>query len=429
MIDFRKDLIVRWPAAKAAHVPLLKRAGIQAILLREADAEVSQACRNAGIETALEASLQTVKLSQLPEKDPGSYVSLASGLWPGVSRAANKRNSPDDETASASAEPWVDSNGYWIHYLRALYPNSAPVLAYEANEASGIRDGRVVGFETLEIAYAEARAAGGNYILSVEPSYREALLKGDPAAGTAWERLGRTASWFRLNDTLFRSPAQPAITALVEPGRATAEIANLLFRRNGSPRLASASAPPAPDPGILALVTTGLRTVSPEIAIRLLAHAERGSTVVTDDPSPQAWWRGARGLREVRKQEDRVFYSLGKGTIVAYNKRVANPSEHALDVIDIVTHPRRPVRIWNSFTVIALASNIGVLHLLSYASGGGRRGGGNGSEIQVRMQGHFAKARLLQPGEAPKELENAKRGSTTEVFVPQFDRVATVVFG
>ena len=429
-MDFRKDLILRWPDPQPAHVSVLKRAGIQAVLLRQPNADFSQACRNAGIDTAPEASMKTVKLNQLPIQDPGSYVALSTGLWPGVSRGAAKPNSPDDETASASSEPWVDANAYWIPYLRALYPTSAPVLAYEANEAAGLRDGRVVAFDTLELAFAEARAAGGNYILSMESSYREALLKEDAKAVSAWERLGTTAKWFNQNEALFGNAAQPTITALVEPGRQTAEIANLLFRRNASPLLTSAV--PNPSPGILALVATGIKAPSANTATRLLAHAQSGSTVVTDDASPQAWWRRAQGLREVRKQADRVFYALGKGSIIAYNSRAANPSEHALDVIDVVTHPKRPVRIWNSMTLIAMASAGGVLHLLNYGTGGGgRRGGrvGNGSEIQVRMQGVFQKARLLQPGAAPQELETARRGSTTEVLVPVFERVATVVFG
>jgi hypothetical protein len=86
------------------------------------------------------------------------------------------------------------------------------------------------------------------------------------------------------------------------------------------------------------------------------------------------------------------------------------------------------MRIWNAPTVIAMAGGNGVLHLFNYAAPGGRRRGGKGSEIQVRYQGHFAKAKLLQPGVPAKQLETARRGSTSEVWVPAFDRIATVVF-
>jgi hypothetical protein len=322
-MDFRKDLILRWPDAQAAHVPLLQKAGIQAVLLREPHAGFSAACKLAGIETALESSIKSYKLEQLPSQDPATYVALAAGLWPGIARGPAKPNSPNDETASASSEPWIDANAYRITYLKALYPQSQPVLAYEANKSSGLREGRVVGFETLEIAYAEARAAGGNYILSMEASYREALLKGDPKATAAWAKLGATANWFRQNDALFAGTAQPTITALVDHSSQTAEFANLLFRRNASPSLVADTNVPAPSPAILALVTVGLRSPTPGIATRILAHASTGATILTDDPSPQAWWR-IKGLREVKQQEDRVFYELGKGHVIAYRERVMN---------------------------------------------------------------------------------------------------------
>jgi hypothetical protein len=420
-MDFRRDLILRWPDPSPSHVPVLKKAGIQAVLLRAADAEFTAACKQAGIETALESSLTEYTVDRLPAADPAAYVALSTGLWPGIARGPARPGSPNDEVASASNEPWIDANGFWVAYLKAMFPKSSPVLAYEANEAAGIKDGRVVGFETLEIAYAEARAAGGNYILSMEKGYREALLKGDPKAVAAWAKLGSTAQWFRENDALFNGSAHSTITALVESGEETAEFANLLFRRNASPALVSAV--PEPSPSILALVAVGLRTPPAATAARIFAHAERGATVLLDDPALRT-----KGMREVKQQEDRVFYALGKGQVIAYKERVINPSELALDVIDAITHARRPVRIWNTLTVIAMAGANGVLHLVNYAAPNGRGRGGNGSEIQVRYQGHFAKARLLQPGAPPKQLETARRGSTTEVWVPAFERIATVVF-
>src|SRR5437762_2349838 len=127
--DFRSDLIIRWPDPQPSHIPLLKQAGIQAAILPMPDPGFS----NAGIVTLTDPELKTFPLAQLPT-DPGPYAALATGLWPGISREASLRG-PNVVSASASREPWVDSNAYWIPYLRALYPKAAPVLAYEANEA------------------------------------------------------------------------------------------------------------------------------------------------------------------------------------------------------------------------------------------------------------------------------------------------------
>ncbi len=420
-IDFRNDLILRaWPGAQASHVKLLQQIGVQAVLLPEStSADFKQACAAAGIGTMPESELKTFKAGAQMPADPGPYAALSTGLWPGISRGPSA--GADDETASASREPWVDANGYWIAYLSALYPHAAPVLAYEADAASGLKPGRVVPFDTLTLALAEARIMGGNYILSLDAPYREGLLKEDPRAASAWKELGVTAKWLAANRALFAKPPLPTIAAIVEPGRPTAEIANLLFRRAGSPHLVSAPPPPSKD--ILVLVTTAMKPPKPEIAARILDHAKFGSTVVTDDPSPEAWWK-VPGLQAVKTQSDRVFYLHGKGTIVAYNRKIVDPSEHALDIIDIVTHPRRPVRIWNAASVIAVATK-GTLHFLNYGGGGRNRGG----EIQARIQGIYRTATMLRPGEEPLKIDAAPRGGTaTEVFVSDIGRIASVVF-
>lgn len=411
-VDFRSDFIVRWPDVHPSHIPLLKQAGVQAAILQKPES----AFDNSGIATLLESDFKTFTIAKLPPTDPGPYAALSTGLWPGITRGPSGL---DVEVASASHEPWVDSNAFWIPYLRALYPNAAPVLAYEANEAAGLRGGRIVPFDSHSIALAEARVMGGNYVVSLEPQFRASLLANDAKAVAAWKQLGDTAKWLSANKGLFGAEPLPIITAIVEPGRPAAEIANLLFRRNGSPRLI-ADVPARLPAGTLAVVTTSMKPPSPEVAARLLeSAASGGATLVTDDPSPNAWWRSPT-LKVSKTQTDRVMYSLGKGSVVAYNRKVADPSEHALDVIDIVGHPRRAVRIWNSNSTIAV-STPGLVHLLNYA-------GVSRADMQVRMQGVFKSATLLRPGGEPLPLDASRRGATTEVFLPELGPVGTIQF-
>ena len=414
-VDFRSDLIIRWPDLQPSHIPLIKQVGIQAVILPHPDPVFD----NAGIKTLPESELKTFPLTQLPT-DPGPYAALATGRWPGIARPPSMTGW-NVEIASASREPWVDSNAYWIAYLRALYPQAIPVLAYEANEAAGLGPERIVPFETLILALAEARVMGGNYILSLDAPFRKALLASDAKAVAAWKQLGVTAKWLTDNKALFGLEPQPILTALVEPGRATAEIANLLFRRSGSPRLI-AEVPARLPAGTLALVTTSIKPPTAQAAARMLEHVTVGGiSLVTDDAAPNAWWRSPQ-LKVVKTQSDRVFYALGKGSIVAYNRKIADPSEHAFDVIDVVGHARRAVRIWNANAAIAISSP-GLVNLLNYS------GRVRGSDTQVRIQGVYKTATLLRPGNEPLKLEAARRGTTTEVFVPELGFAGTVVFG
>lgn len=355
---------------------------------------------------------ETLAPDQLVRADPSGVIS--GGLWPGIRRPASRR-AREEEVASASAEPWVDANGYLVAFHRALNPTQPALLAYRADAKAGVRPDVEIPFGTVELALVEARVMGGNIILDLPERFRDALLKNDPKALEAWATLARTSSWLKANANLFGHPAFPAITALMEPSMACAEIANLLHRRGASPLLWSAATPLPPGHAAHAIVAAGLK----QIPSQCFGLVEAGQTLVMDQPPP-----GSAKL--TRQEADRAFFTLGKGTVVSYTRRIVDPSEFALDVIDIITHKRRATRIWNSTSSIPLAmqgekSGQAILHVINYGSGARE-------EVQAHIQGHFSKATLLRPEAPPVELKVAKRGASTEVFLPTLQRIATVRF-
>ena len=129
---------------------------------------------------------------------------------------------------------------------------------------------------------------------------------------------------------MFGQPTFPAITVLVEANDGLAEITNLLYRQNTSPSLAPAADPPKPDPSrLLALVAVGIQAPGADIRRRILSHAEAGTALIVDAPGDNAWWRGPQ-LKLVKRQEDREFYSLGQGQVVAYREAISDPYEFRL---------------------------------------------------------------------------------------------------
>jgi hypothetical protein len=161
------------------------------------------------------------------------------------------------------------------------------------------------------------------------------------------------------------------------------------------------------------------------IRARILAHAEGGSSVVL---AGRSWWSELLA-KPARSEADRDYHALGRGQVIAYRKPVADPSEFALDVIDIVTHMRRALRIWNAPAAIALATDAppgkgkALLHVINYGSPIDSE-----SEVQARIQGHFTKATLWRPEAPPLPLKPARRGSTTEIFIQELTRLGVVVF-
>jgi hypothetical protein len=370
-IDWSRDLVLRWNGDAPFPEELARIAGVDAVV-----------------------------------KDPPE-AALTRGLWPGVRQPQNVRRTADD-ISSASSEPWVDSNAWLVAFQRAIEGRRVPVLAYEPK-----LEDRMVGFETLETALVEARVMGGNFLLTLEPRYERSLLAGEDRAVAAWKRLGKTAKWLKQNARLLGRPAPPIITVLAEPG--SAEIVNLLFRRGASPRVVSSREPPQHSGEMKALVAASLRPPSREVGDRILAYAAAGGTVVMDG----TWWQPAG--KPVLRQKDRDFFAAGRGTVVLYKKRVVDPSEFALDVIDLITHRQRAIRIWNAAAVVPVAGQA-TAYLINYGGPIAEQ------EIQVRFQGHFRKAAVFRPDAAPLALDPKVRGSMTEVFVRGLDRIAVVEF-
>lgn len=339
----------------------------------------------------------------VPDSQPAA---VDAGAWPGAEGPG--RTADGAFVAGATQRAWVTANGYLVRYLRALYPERAPLLACTAPAGQ---------FDALELALVDAWCAGGNFLLSPSPAHRDALLAGDKPALDAWSRMGRTARWLKQNRALFAQPAPTAITVLVERGDATAEIAQLMFRESGSPDLVAALRLPAPDPARRAVIVAAGIDAPPRDA--LLAHARAGATVVTDRP-----WRVSDAKR-TRAFEDREFYSLGRGRIVAYKDAVADPGEFARDAIDLAAE-RRPARIWNCPAAIAMAFDAGPrsrpgVHVVNY-------GAPVRSEVLVRRYGVFASATMLRPEAGPLPLRTYRRGTSTEVALPAVGRMASVVF-
>jgi hypothetical protein len=410
-VDLAHGLIARWNDPDPKHVDLLRQAGIEAVVPASPAPRFSEVCGAAGIQTLPADQIGWLPLKNLSAAQSAKPVALLEGSWPGIARAANVPGR-GDETASASREPWIEINGHWVAYLRALFPDRPAILAYEAPSEE-----RMTPFDSLELALVEARVCGGNYILDVPTGYREALLRGDEKALSAWRQLGRTARWLRDQSSLMGLPVFPQVTQLVEPGGSTPEIAKLLFRRNASPRLEAAARVPTPTPGRLALVAVELEKPSEETRNRILAHAGAGTSVVVNGK----WWTSSR-LKLLRKEEDRDVFTSGKGKVVVYREAISDPSEFALDVIDIVTHKRRAARLWNAPTVVALAAGKGILTCVNYGSP-------IDSDVQARIHGTYSKATLLRPEGGSVPLKPARRSGASEVQIAELRRLGIVVFG
>ena len=345
----------------------------QIVLRWDSDSDCSALLASGGIDAVVDA----VHLVGRDEAGPDQgLTAVKAGVWPGA--RASARSADGSFTAGASQRAWIDANGYLVAWSKALFPDRAPVLGYLPDSEAGIAKDQVVSYDSLELALVDAWAAGGNYLLAPDAAYRNALLRGDPAATAAWAQLGRTARWLKENQALLRQPPFGTITVLVEPGEATAEIAALMFRQSGSPELVSTERVPAPDARRRPLiVAAGIRPPSP--ALRRLStgacHSGRDRHIgcrrriaLVEDPRSESRPGNSRTAS---------FYTLGAGRVLAYKEAILDPGDFALDVLDLAAD-RRPVRLWDASASIAMVSQAGagsgpVLRVVNYGSHQSRR--------------------------------------------------------
>ena len=421
-VDLSSEIILRWDGVKPQHVPLFKSGGITALWTGVSNESAQKACAAAGIRVLGPREVQLIAPAHLDEFTGDAAVVVKDGVWSGASMPTREPTL----TAGATARPWVNANGYRIGYLHALYPDRPPILGYSPDAEAGIKPDKPPALSSLELALIDAWAAGGNYVLTLIPEHRRELLAGNPDALTSWRALGRTAHWLRENIALFRYPVIPNITQLVERGDATAELANLMYRQNASPRLVNAANPPEPDPlRCRVLVAAGIRPPDPSIASRILAHAEAGATVVVDSGQAKPWWRRDSYTPD-RSFEDRSFYRAGRGRVVVYHEEIQDPSDFAFDVIDLAG-ASRPVRLWDNGAVIALNADSGggknVLRAVNYGPQLQR------ASVLAQVPGHFTSARLMRPDGPQLSLPLAPRGPNSEFSLPRLRLLAVIECG
>lgn len=402
-----------------------REAGFQGIAVTAGGAlNSAQALRDFAAERSGHDVLVFLDREQIAWDAGGAHPILATGLWPGV-RAPPNVPGRGMEVATASREPWLDTNPYLIGYLRGMFPQRPAVLGYRPDKAAGISGGRAVPHESVEVALVEAFLAGGNCVLSLPDDFRAALLRDDRDAVSAWKSLGRTARFLQENAERIRRPNRSRIAAAAGSLAESGEILNLMYRRSLFPVVHPAADVPVLDPSrVRGFVYANLDAPSARVLRRIFGYVQAGGLLVTAPGGVESpkWWL-AEGASKTRSDRDRDHFSLGNGRIVAYHDPILDPSEFALDVVDLIGVQTRDVRLWNAPTVVGSAFQAGrsaaQVHLVNYDTP-------LDQGFPTRVDGVFRRATVYEPDGEVRSLKAVKRGEATEIWVDRIGRFALI---
>jgi hypothetical protein len=329
-------------------------------------------------------------------KDAAPWRSKSAAIVAVAGVAPSARNLSEMGIRGApSSEPWIQSN-IWL--VRSFSPSRAVWISSRPDHAADYTR-----------AVADAAAAGGRWIISLDDAFRVKLLARDVAATEAWRRLSIYVK-FAESHAAWRALAPYGNVGIVlDPVGTnpdiTDEYLNLVTRRQVPYRLVARSdLNAAAVANFRALVAIELNP--PSVAERKLLQdfAENGGLVIAG-PS----WGGAPQTAPF------VEVRVGKGRVVVYKD--PDPESVARDLKELLSDDDLGVVPFNVPSVITFASGGGpgqplVVQLLNYFEH-------PVEAITLRVAGKFRSARLETPEGPAVDLPLRNAEGRTEVTIPK----------
>lgn len=302
--------------------------------------------------------------------------------------------------STPSSQPWIESNVWLVRSFAFVSPSRAVWIGRQLENASAIDYARAV---------ADAAAAGGHWIVSLDDALRAKLLGRDSSALEVWHRLSKYLR-FAESHSAWRTLAPYGNVGIVldttstKPD-ATDEYLQLATRRQVPYQLVERSGLNADSVAkFRALVVTELDPPSAGER-KLLQDFTNNGGVLIAGPS----WGVAP------KTEPFAEIPVGKGRVVVYTD--PDPEAVARDLKEMLSDDDLGVVPFNVPSVITMASGGGpakalVVQLVNYFDQ-------PVEAITLRVAGKFRSARLETPDAPAVDLPLRQDEGRTEVTIPK----------
>lgn len=298
-----------------------------------------------------------------------------------------------------SSEPWIESNIWLVHSLSVTAPKRSLWISSQLEHASAVDYARAV---------ADAAAAGGRWIVSLDDPLRAMLRTGDPSALETWRRV---SSYLKFGESRSQAHAVAPyanVGIVLDPAAANQDVANeylkLATRRQVPYRvMARSEMNAAAVANFGALVATAVDPPSVTERKLLQDFAENGGLVIAGPG-----WGGAP------KAERFSEVQRGKGRIALY--RDPDPETVARDLKELLSDDELGVVPFNVPSVITFARGGGpeplVVELVNYFDH-------PVEAITLRVAGKFRSARMETPDAPALDLPLREAEGRTEVTIPK----------
>lgn len=301
--------------------------------------------------------------------------------------------------SAPSSEPWIESNVWLVHSLSVSAPPRPLWISSQVENASGVDYARAV---------ADAAAAGGRWIVSLDDVLRAKLRAGDTSALETWRRL---SSYLKFAQTRSQARALAPygnVGIALDPAGANQDAADeylkLAARRQVPYRvIARSEMNPAALGNFRALVAIAVDPPSAAERKMLQDFAENGGLVIAGPA-----WGGAP------KTEPFAEIQTGNGRVAIY--RDPDPETVARDLKELLSDDELGMVPFNVPSVITFARGGGpdpmVVELVNYFDH-------PVEAITLRVAGRFRSARMETPDAPALDLPLREAEGRTEVTIPK----------
>jgi len=261
-------LVMEWSDALAPVAAKARAAGLSLA------AAGNEAARAAGAVAGL-AALPTAKRSELPWTSPEAVLVATDCVWPNVATVANNA-----ELSGPTANPWIDSNGWFLRLAKVRAPEKILWMAFEPPAPP-----RIVPLDSYLRAIADTGTWGGRWVVSLDSDLRGGLARGDAKALESWKAISGAVAFFeqrRQWTSLDPLGVVGVISDFAGPNEAPAgEALNLLGRRSLAYRVIEKSkAETASLAGFHALIDIDEGAPAPALRRKLLAFVQNGGLLL-----------------------------------------------------------------------------------------------------------------------------------------------------
>ena len=391
---------MRWPAAwkDPAALELLKGTPVNCVLVENLP-EIGARAKAAGLAAAQPESVEVVP-----------------GLWPGIKFS---RRGGDNAAAGPTGVPWGDSNGWKIRMAAALHPGKdiwIDAVPKEPRVSSG----------AYVTAIADAAAAGGKWIVTLDEKLAEGIAARQAQALETWDKIrGATAFFHAHADWASYTPeaAVGVVSDFTSP--LSGELLNLLGRGNQQYRampkdkLAKSSFR-----NLQAVIYPDASGPSAEMRDEVISFVKNGGMLIAG-PS----W-GRPELEPALETHPRyALVQAGSGRIAIARWDLNDPYVLANDAAVLMSHRHELLRFWNGGAISSYYSaryspgqeaKRAIVQMVFYASR-------STDDAAVRIAGRYSKARLITMDDAePRPIPVEAQNEAVEIHLPGMAHYAAV---